>query len=341
MKKLLAILLVFVLMVSLVACSSSTNSPASSADSAQKENTQNDAKTKDKKVLGVVLFYRRDEFYMDLETKVRLDAEKAGFEVLVTDADADMAKAAAAIEDYTAKGVDAIICSGTQLLVSSVEAALDKGIPVVCFDGSTPTDKIISNITYDPIDDGRSVGNWAKKYIEEHWPNETVEIAILDFPASSEICVGRVNGFKEVIATVPNAKIVAQMDGKASRADSMAAAETILEAHPNIKLAYGINFDTIAGFYAALEARKKTDTVLCASGSWGEEAIRFLEQNHPQYKAFTLMDPWKMASIAVQAVVDALEGKKVEQTQAMKAITYTAETIHTLDWKEIIENRIK
>jgi len=229
MKKFLAILLIIVLMSSIVACSSATKTPANSGESTKSEDTQSSVKTtKDKKVLGVVLFYRRDEFYMDLETKVRLDAEKAGFEVLITDADADMAKAAAAIEDYTAKGVDAILCTGSQLLVSSVEAALDKGIPVVCFDGSTPTDKIISNITYDPIDDGRSVGNWAKKYIEEHWPNETVEIAILDFPASSEICVGRVNGFKEVIATVPNAKIVAQMDGKASRADSMAAAETIL-----------------------------------------------------------------------------------------------------------------
>jgi ABC-type sugar transport system substrate-binding protein len=341
MKKLLVFLLIVITIVTTVACSSTPGASTDVGDSDKNGDTQGNIDTDDKKVLGLVLFYRRDEFYMDLETKVKLDAEKAGFEVLVTDADTDMAKAAAAIEDYTAKGVDAIICSGSQLLVSSVEAALDKGIPVVCFDGSTPTDKIISNITYDPIDDGISVGNWAKQYIEEHWPDETVEIAILDFPESSEICVGRTNGFIDVINTIPNAKIVAQMDGKASRADSMAAAETILEANPNVKLAYGINFDTIAGFYAALEARQKTDTVLCASGSWGEEAIRFLEQDHPQYKAFTLMDPWKMGSTAVQAVVDALEGKDVEQTQAMKAVTYTSETINNLDWKEIIENRIK
>jgi len=164
-------------------------------------------------------------------------------------------------------------------------------------------------------------------------------VSILDFPASAEICVGRTNAFKAVIETIPNAKIVAQMDGKASRADSMAAAETILEANPNVRVAYGINFDTIAGFYAALEGRGKTDCICVSSGSWGEEAINFLVADHPQYKAFTLMNPWDMAEATMQAAFDAIAGKEVVYNQAMIAKTYDSSNISELDYKLIIESR--
>ena len=51
------------------------------------------------------------------------------------------------------------------------------------------------------------------------------------------------------------------------------------------------------------------------------------------------MDPWAQADASVNSLLAALEGKEVEQTQAMSAITYTAENIDTLDWQEIIESR--
>ncbi|NLD59377.1 MAG: sugar ABC transporter substrate-binding protein [Clostridiales bacterium] len=297
------------------------------------------ASAETKGTIGLVLGYRRDEFYMDLESRFLSAAQEAGYELLVTDTDFDIARSVAAIEDYTSMGVDAILSWGSAQFVSAIEAAVAAGIPVVCYDGSTPSELVTANVTYDPIDDGNAIGLWVKAYIEKNWPDEEVEVAILDFPASSEICVGRTNAFKAVIETIPNAKIVAQMDGKASRADSMAAAETILEAHPNVRVAYGINFDTVAGFYAALEGRGKTDCICVSSGSWGEEAINFLVEDHPQYKAFTLMNPWDMADASVQAAVDAIEGKEVVYNQAMIAKTYDASNISELDYKLIIESR--
>ena len=289
--------------------------------------------------IGLVLGYRRDEFYMDLESRFKTIAKDAGYELLITDTDFDIARAVAAIEDYTSMGVDAILSWGSAQFISAMEAAVEAGIPVVCYDGSTPSEIVTANVTYDPIDDGNAIGEWVKAYIEKNWPNEEVEVAILDFPASAEICVGRTNAFKAVIETIPNAKIVAQMDGKASRADSMAAAETILEANPNVRVAYGINFDTIAGFYAALEGRGKTDCICVSSGSWGEEAINFLVADHPQYKAFTLMNPWDMAEATMQAAFDAIAGKEVVYNQAMIAKTYDSSNISELDYKLIIESR--
>lgn len=289
--------------------------------------------------IGLVLGYRRDEFYMDLESRFHTVAAEKGYELLVTDTDFDLAASVAAIEDYTSAGVDGMLVWGSAQFVTAVEAAVEAGIPVVCYDGSTPSDMVTANVTYDPIEDGTAVGEWVKAYIEENWPDEEVEVAILDYPASAEICVGRTNAFKAVIETIPNAKIVAQMDGKASRSDSMTAAETILEANPDVRVAYGINFDTIAGFYAALEGRGKTDCICVASGSWGEEAINFLAEDHPQYKAFTLMNPWDMADAAFNALVDALNGKEVEKDQAMSATTYDSSNISELDYELIISSR--
>lgn len=299
-----------------------------------------EASAESKGTFGLVLGYRRDEFYMDLESRFLSAAKEAGYEILVTDTDFDIARSVSAIEDYTSAGVDAILTWGSAQFVTAIEAAVKAGIPVVCYDGSTPAEGIVTaNVTYNPIEDGKAIGEWVKAYIEANWPAEEVEVAILDFPASAEICVGRTNAFKSVIESIPNAKIVAQMDGKASRADSMAAAETILEANPNVRVAYGINFDTIAGFFAALEGRGKTDTICVSSGSWGEEAINFLVENHPQYKAFTLMNPWDMADASVKAAIDAIEGKEVVYDQSMLARTYDASNINELDYKLIINSR--
>ena len=348
MKKLLAFVLAAMMLVGLAACAGATEPPAAAepaateaaAEPAAEEAATEPAAEGSKGTIGIGVFYRRDEYYIDIETRLVAACKELGYDVQVVDADTDLAKLVAAIEDFTAQGVDGIICTGSDQLISAVDAAVDAGIPVVCYDGSCNSDKVTANITFDPVQDGVQVGEYVKQYIADNWANEeTVEVAILDFPASSEICVGRTNGFISVIETIPNAKIVAQQDGKASRADSMAAAETILQAHPNVKVAYGINFDTIAGFYAALDAIGKTDTICVASGSWGEEAIKFLAENHPQYKAFTLMNPWIQADAAVQALMDALAGKEVVQKQAMSAPTYTAETIGTLDWQGIIAAR--
>jgi len=354
MKKVLALILAVTMVLGLAGCAGATEDPTAKKEEASAEapaeEKEEEAPAEEEKAeadnkeskgtIGIGLFYLRDEYYIDLATRLVAACEEAGYETQVIDTDADSAKMVSAIEDFTAKGYDGIICTGSELIASAVTEAVNQGIPVVCFDGSCSSDVITANVTYDPVEDGVQVGNYVKQYIEENFSeDEEVEIAILDYPASAEICVGRTNGFISVIETIPNAKIVAQQDGKASRADSMAAAETILQANPNIKVAYGINFDTAAGFYAALDAIGKTDTICVASGSWGQEAIQFLAEDHPQYKAFTLMDPWAQADASVNALLAAINGEEVEQTQAMSAVTYTAENIDTLDWKGIIEAR--
>jgi len=345
MKKYIAIALALLMLLGTAACSATqapaavSSSAASSSAASSSAASSSSGTSGSKGTIGIGLFYRRDEFYIDIETRLVADCKAAGYDVKVVDADADMAKMVTAIEDFTAQKVKGIICTGSEQLVSAIGAAVDAGIPVVCYDGSTNSDKVTANVTFDPTEDGVQVGNYVKQYISDNWASENVEVAVLDYPASAEICVGRTNGFLSVINGISNAKLVAQQDGKASRADSMAAAETILQAHPNVKVAYGINFDTIAGFYAALSAIGKKDTICVASGSWGEEAIKFLADNDPQYKAFTLMNPWSMADAAVNSLLDKLAGKTVEQKQAMSAPTYTAETIGQLDWKGIIAAR--
>lgn len=340
MKKVAALLMMAVMTIGLFGCAGATADPTAKTEEDTEQTKEEAEEGSSKGTIGIAVFYLRDEYYIDLTTRLVDACEEAGYDTQLIDTDGDSAKMVSAIEDFTAKGYDGILCTGSELIASAVTEAVNQGIPVVCFDGSCNSEVITANVTYDPVDDGIEVGNYVKQYIEENFAeDEVVEVAILDFPASAEICVGRANGFKSVIETIPNAKIVAQQDGKASRADSMAAAESILQANPNVKVAYGINFDTIAGFYGALEAIGKTDTICVASGSWGQEAIQFLAEDHPQYKAFTLMDPWEQADAAVDALVAALEGETVEQKQQMKAVTYTSETIKDLDWEGIIAAR--
>ena len=119
MKKMLALLLAAVLAASLAGCGDPTADPtAEPAEEAAAEETaaeetsteengeEETAEGESKGTIGIGLFYLRDEYYIDLATRLVAACEEAGYDTQVIDTDADSARMVAAIGDFTAKGND-------------------------------------------------------------------------------------------------------------------------------------------------------------------------------------------------------------------------------------------
>ena len=67
------------------------------------------ALAEDQKTIGVDLYYRRDEYYVDLESTFTTYGEEQGYIMNIQDADGDVAKQIQQVEDFITAGVDAIV----------------------------------------------------------------------------------------------------------------------------------------------------------------------------------------------------------------------------------------
>lgn len=293
------------------------------------------------KKIGVSLFYRRDEFYKDLETGFMEGAKKYGFEINMQDADTDPSRQTQQIEDFIAAKVDIIMLAAASPsgLVPAVKEANKAGIPVVTFDGSITEGaaQLLTFVGMDNIEAGVDAGKWAKNYIEKNLGGKA-NVVILDFPQSAVVCGNRVVGFKSALQGMPGVKIVAQQDGKASRTESMSVMENILTANKKIDVVFGINDDTIFGAVAACEAAGRTDMVFVDVG-WSKELFDKLKAGDKYVKASAVQNPYLMGISAIEAAKSYFEGKKLPKEVLQAPILTTKENVNSLGWEAIVAKR--
>ena len=337
MKKAIALLLVLVLTLGLlVGCGKTEGEPAASEQQSAAENNDSEKKY----TFGVSLFYRSDEFYVDIENMMKIAAEKAGVELIIQDANADASAQMRQFEDFIQMGVDAILFSPCDPVAcaSAVEAANAAGIPVFTYDGTVEDNSGIASGMYsDFYADGYAAGTWAKEYIEKNLDGKA-NVAILDFPASPIVCGLRADGFQDAVEELEGVNVVARQDGKATRTGGMEVMENILTANGNaVDLVFAINYESGAGAASAIESAGADGKVVCVA--WGQEALQKIEDNDPYVKALLLGDPRDQAEI-VNVAKAYLDGEEVEKETYYSYYMVTNENLkEKIDWKAIIDLR--
>jgi ribose transport system substrate-binding protein len=294
------------------------------------------------KTVGVSLFYRRDEFYKDLENGMIATADKVGLKLIMQDADTDPKKQTEQVENFIAQKVDAIALAVTDPsgMIPVIDAANKAGIPVFAFDGGTKDNVgLTSFIGMDNIDAGQKAGNWVKSYVQKNLSGKA-NVVILDFPQSAVVCGNRVKGFTAVMKTIPGVKIVAQQDGKASRTDSMTVMENILQANPKVDVVFGINDDTCFGAIAALESVQKENVAVISVG-WSEELFNKITNKDQYFRASAVQNPYTMGGTTILTIAKYFETKKVPKEVLDKSTLVTPDNIAKFDWQSIVSKRQK
>lgn len=289
--------------------------------------------------IGISLFYRRDEFYKDLESGFAESAKKYGYKMNIQDADTDPNRQTYQIEDFIAADVDVIAFAGAdpEGLIPAVKEANKAGIPVFTFDGGVNGGDVVAHVGMDNYQAGVIAGQWVKEYINTELGG-TANVVILDFPQSAVVCGDRVKGFRSIIDTMDSVKVVAQQDGKASRTESMSVMENILTSQPDIDVVFGINDDTIFGGVAACEAAGRKNIAFISIG-WSQELFEKLANDDPYVKASAVQNPYTMAVNTVKAIHDYLEGKTLDSQILEDAVIVTKENVNSIGWEEIVAKR--
>ena len=195
------------------------------------------------KTIGVSLLTRGHIFYRDLEEGLRTEAEKKGYNLIITSAEWDLGKQTSQVEDFISRKVDAIvICPvDSKGIGSGITEANKAGIPVFTADIAAEEGKVVSHIASDNVQGGKLAGEYLAKLLKGKG-----KVAIINQPAITSV-LDRVAGFKEAISGYPDIKIAADVNGQGVRDRSLQAAADVLQANPDLNGIFGINDDTALG----------------------------------------------------------------------------------------------
>lgn len=217
-------------------------------------------------VIGFSALNLANTFFPPFVELLQARCDELGIELIVHDGKSDVNLQINAIENWIAQGVDAIICSPVDptALQASVDMAMKAGIPFINTDSEC--ERKSSYIGLTQYNYGYLAGKIAAEWCNENLSDkEVIKFAIFNKPQSIAV-IERANGIVAGITeNCPKAEIVAQQP--ATTADAgMAAAETILQAYPDIDAFVGVNDTGVLGAYEAIMASGMDTSKLCLVG---------------------------------------------------------------------------
>jgi galactofuranose transport system substrate-binding protein len=186
---------------------------------------------------------------------LRAEAQKRGYEIVVTDAQDQTSKQVADVEDLIARQVDVILLAPREFegLAPALQAAKEANIPVILVDREAEGQAGEDFVTFlgsNFVEQGRRAAEWLVRET-----GGTAGIVELTGTPGSSVAADRAKGFREVIAQHPGMKILASQTGEFSRANGQRVMQNIAQSlGTQITAVYAHNDEMVLGAIQALRA---------------------------------------------------------------------------------------
>lgn len=198
--------------------------------------------------------YGVHEWYQNLTAGEAARAADYEIEFNQVDANLDLQASLAAVQEV-APQVDVINFTpvneeASGPTITALAEEVDK--PIIC--ESSPTDGCTTLVSIDDYAAGFKVGVWAGEYARDNFGG-TANVLDVGLPALTTT-VARSTGFAEGLQSVlPEAQIVASVDGQGLKDTAVQVANDALTANPDINIIFGINDDSALGGLQAFESQ--------------------------------------------------------------------------------------
>jgi len=265
--------------------------------------------------IGAILF-GQDSFFQNIQTGMEKAAKDAGVKLLVSVHNHDIAKETTFIEDYVARGVDAIVItpeSGTAS-VPAIKRAFDAGVKIICFNTNLNPDDAKKYVSAfyetDQASLGMQTGQALAKWLPSHIKG-AVNVGILQCDRF-EACQRRGEGFRKALndAGVKWTE-AANQEGFMPDVGS-SVAENILQANPKINILWSENEGGTIGEVIAVRTMKLQGKVFVFGTDMSTQLADFLLDKDNVLQAVTGQSPRLMGSQSVNAAISVVKGSKVE-----------------------------
>ena len=279
------------------------------------------------KAVGHVTNYLVHEWYQNLTKGEQLRADEWGIEFSINDANLDLQKSLAALEDYIAKGTDVIVFTPVNEEASgpAVVNAGEKGALVI--GESSPCDGMITLVSIDDYATGYKTGELAGKYMEENFQGE--DVLILDVTLFAlQTCVNRSDGFFDGVKSVISDAERVQVDGSGLKDEAVKVGADAITANPDINIIFGINDDSALGGLQAWRAAglSDEDVLVVGFGLEGDAGKSALMEGGP-YKISAAMFPENQGKLLIDTAIMAFNGVELPSHVVAQTLPMTKELL--------------
>lgn len=277
--------------------------------------SSSDQKTKEIKI-GISAADLSNPYFVQLINGVKDAAKEKKVTIIVDDPKSDVTKQATGIENFIASGVDAMIIMALdpKAIDPFAKQAKEKGIKVIA--QSNMLDNCDLFVAADEYEMGHTLGIAAGNFIKEKLGGKA-EVALLTYPMVPQI-IDRANGIKKGIEEIaPDAVVVAEQTA-GTPDQGMKATETILQAHPNVKVICGINDAGALGALSAVEsAGKAADDFFIGGIDCTEEGLDKIK-NKKVFRATVDTDPYNNGKLDLDFALKLINGESVPSPYRVK-----------------------
>jgi ribose transport system substrate-binding protein len=240
------------------------------------------------------------------------------------------------VDSMIAQRVDgiAVAASDRTALNASLERAKKADIPVTIFDSGVDSPEYMTFVATNNYEAGRM---GARKLAELLAGKG--KIALLLHAPGSYSTMERERGFEDVLRhEYPNLRIVARQFGLSDRAKSMAAAENMLTAHPDLSGMFASSEPSSVGAALALKGRALSGKVRLVGFDSSEGLIQDMKDG--TIDALVVQDPFKIGYEAVRTLVDRLNGHTPPRQIDLSAVVVTTVNVDLPDIKAVLSPEI-
>jgi ribose transport system substrate-binding protein len=237
------------------------------------------------------------------------------------------------VEDAINRNVDGIVLAPSHgdSLVPMVDRAQRSGIPVTIFDSGISTQNYLSYVSTD----NREGGVVAAKRMGEKLGGKG-KIAILGVKKGSVSTDERESGFESFIKEhFPGIEIVQTLYGEANAAKSLAVAEDILTAHPDLTGLFASNESSTVGAVRAIRQRNLQGKVVLVGFDSTPDLVNNVRDG--AIDSLVLQNPFKMGYEGVKTIVDKINNKTPERRIDTGVKLLTRDNLDTPEIQQLIK----
>lgn len=227
------------------------------------------------------------------------------------------------VDSMIARRVDglALAAAERKALVQAVDRAVAAGIPVTIFDSGLDSENYMTFVATNNYEAGQIAARTLAKLLGNRG-----KVAVVMHAPGSYSTMERERGFDDVMAKeFPGIQVVARQFGMSDRAKSVAAAENILTAHPDLDGIFASTEPSSSGASLALKERGLAGKVKFVAFDSSDAMIEDIRNG--VIHATVVQDPFRIGYEAVKTLVDKLNGKTPPKRIDLSGTVVSAENI--------------
>ncbi|WP_327334684.1 substrate-binding domain-containing protein [Streptomyces anulatus] len=271
--------------------------------------------------VGMSLSTLNNPFFVQMKEGAQAEAEKAGIDLTVTDAQNDASQQANQLQNFTSSGVSSIIVNpvDSDAVGPGVRSANKADIPVIAADRGVNKAETATLVASDNVAGGKLAADALADKL-----GGKGSIVILQGTAGTSASRERGAGFAEGLKAYPDIKVVAKQPADFDRTKGLDVMTNLIQSHPGVTGVFAENDEMALGAAKALGSKAgKSVSVVGFDGT--PDGLKAVEAG--TLYASVAQQPAELGKIAVQKAVKAAKDEKVESTVKVPVKVVTRENV--------------